>query len=160
MSRNTIKLVAVVVGIVPIVFLCSVGIAFLQPRPQATSEWLVLTSLESLPDDGLPVRLVVRAPCRDAWTRLPDRFVGAVYARRLPKTGEVSVLSAIHGKFGVQVEYDPKNDGFRSQCFGVRFDAEGKALTDAIVKESQYEPLEVHPARVADGQVLVQWQVR
>lgn len=89
--------------------------------------------------------------------RIPDQLVGAVYARRLPGTGGVRILSAVHGKFGVQVDYDPASDGFRSQCFAVRFDAEGKVLTDDIVKESQFEDLKLIPARVAGGNVLVQW---
>jgi hypothetical protein len=160
MSRNVTKIAAILVGLSPIVFVSTVGVAFLQPTPPETSDWIVLTPWESLPDDGLPIRLVVSAPHRDSWMRLPDQAVGAVYARRLPGTHEVRVLSAVHGKFGVQVEYDPASGGFRSQCFVVRFDADGNVLTDDTVKESQYEDLEAFPVQVADGNVLVKRPVR
>lgn len=157
MRRNLTKLVAIFVGLGPIVLISAVGVAFLHSAPTRAPEWLVLSTLESLPESGLPVRLPVISPHYDSWTRLPDKFVGAVYARRLPGTREIRVLSAVHGKFGVQVDYGPEGDGFRSQCFAVCFDVNGKVLTDSLVKESQYEDLRVFPAKVAGGNVLVQW---
>lgn len=157
MRRKLTKLVAILVGLGPIVLIGSVGVAFLHTAPPRTHEWLVLSTLESLPDNGLPVRLPATSPHFDSWTRLPDQLLGAVYARRLPGTREIRVLSAVHGKFGVQVDYDPEKDGFRSQCFAVRFDANGKVLADSLVEESQYEDLRAFPVKVAGGNVLVQW---
>jgi hypothetical protein len=107
-----------------------------------------------LPGDGVPVRLLVTAPHRDAWTSLPDQFVGVVYARHIAATDEVRVLSALH-KFGVQVTYDNAEGCFHSQCFSVRFDVDGKVTTDEIAKPWQYEDLTRFPVKIEDGNVLV-----
>jgi hypothetical protein len=155
MRRNVTKVAAVLVILMPIVLIVLVGIVFLRP-PLKISPWLRLTAWESLSEEGHPIRFVVTAPHRDAWTRLHDRPVGAVYARRVPGTYEVRVLSALH-KFGVPHDYNSTTGVFDSRCFVVHFDVDGKVLTDDVVKASQYEDIASLPARVVDDDVLIQW---
>jgi len=60
------------------------GAAFLfspATTPDA-SPWVRVIDLASLPADGRPQRYGLSVEQRDAWTRLPDRFLGFVYLRR------------------------------------------------------------------------------
>jgi hypothetical protein len=157
MRRFLLDLIVIAIAIGPFLSIGAVGITFLATPARQATDWVLLSSLSALPDNGQPIRIPVMLPRYDCWNRLPDELVGAVYARRIPGTESIKVLSAMHGRFNVLVEFDPETKCFRSMCYIVRFDTNGKVLPDDRLQGFQYEDLQAFPTKVIDGSLYIRW---
>lgn len=84
-----------------------------------------VTSLESLPNDGVPRKFEVLASRIDAWNKLPNTPVGAVYLRR---TGEktVEALNVVCPHAGCFVDFRQEQKDYYCPCHNSSFDLTGK----------------------------------
>ncbi len=94
-------------------------------RKSEQSTVVQVTSLQSLPEDGLPRKFVVVSNHVDAWNRTPAMPIGAVYLRRTgPKS--VEALNVVCPHAGCFVDYVPARKGYRCPCHNSSFALDGK----------------------------------
>jgi Rieske Fe-S protein len=91
----------------------------------AAGQSVRVTSLDSLPADGVPRRFPVISTRTDAWTRFAATPIGAVYLRR---TGErqVEALNVVCPHAGCSVDFDASGNQFRCPCHHSLFAVDGK----------------------------------
>ncbi len=121
------KISALVMGGVTALVPTVAGLAvFLDPlrRKSQAGASVPVTSLESLPNDGVPRRFSIRADRSDAWNKYPQAPVGAVYLRR---TGEktVEALNVVCPHAGCFVDYRAANRSFFCPCHNSSFHVDG-----------------------------------
>lgn len=93
-------------------------------------EFLRVTALASLPEDGTPRRFEIIAGLVDAWNRFPNVAIGAVYLRRTaPDKVEAVNVTCPHA--GCPVEYRPAGKGFLCPCHDSRFNLDGSLAAGA-----------------------------
>lgn len=107
--------------------------AFFSPmRSKQKGGMLVrVTTLDNLPQDGVPRKFPIVAEKRNGWT-LSREPVGAVYLRRLPD-GKIQALHVLCPHAGCAIEWrmapgNPQGGEFFCPCHGARFDLDGKRL--------------------------------
>jgi menaquinol-cytochrome c reductase iron-sulfur subunit len=84
-----------------------------------------VTSLNSIPEDGLPRKFVVVASHTDAWNRVPSVPIGAVYLRRTgPKS--VQAFNVVCPHAGCFVDYVPSRKGYLCPCHNSTFGLDGQ----------------------------------
>ncbi len=115
-------------------------VSFLNPWRQKgqTGQSARLATLDTLPEDGTPVKAAVVMDRVDAWNRVPNQPVGAVFLRR---TGpqQVEALNVVCPHAAGSIEYKEELDPATSQktkkffcpLHGASFDLSGKR-TDAV----------------------------
>lgn len=131
--RSWTKSAILLLGLAVLSVLSTAAFAFLTSplREPPPPDWFAVSRLSALPDDGRPLRVAVTVSRRDAWTRQPDETLGYVFLRRKPETSEVVGLRAEHHSlFRIAVEYDDSARLFRSRCWKVAFDLEGREVED------------------------------
>lgn len=98
-------------------------------RKDSAGEFIKITSLDSLPEDGSPRKFTVYANRKDIWTTFPSSPIGAVY---IAKTGKDSlrVLNVICPHAGCFVEHMPDNKVFFCPCHTSIFTLEGDPLDE------------------------------
>jgi len=123
--------IGAITGLVPLV---SGLIVFFDPlrRKSRASEFLLVASLNALPEDGSPRKFSVIASRVDAWNKSPQTPIGAVYLRR---TGEkaVQALNVVCPHAGCFV--DLADEGYSCPCHNSTF-----ALTGQISSPSSPAP--------------------
>ncbi len=85
--------------------------AFVNPWRQKgqAGQSLRLATWDTLPEDGTPVKASVLMDEVDAWNRVPNQPVGAVFLRRVgPKA--VEALNVVCPHAGCSIEYKEEND--------------------------------------------------
>jgi hypothetical protein len=157
MSSITIKTLTLVLLVIPLLLMGSIGFAFLTspPRSRPNSPWLAVVPTSQIPVDGRPVLLPVMAPRYDAWTRISDEVIDHVFARRDLVTKQIKVISAIHGRLSVPVDYDQQMGCFVSRCFGVRFDINGIVIQDRTSNTSGDDGMYSVDFKTVDNVLLV-----
>jgi Rieske Fe-S protein len=110
-----------------------IGVAsFLNPLRQRSpaGEFMRLTSLDVLPEDGTPRKVPVIADRADAWNTYSAEAIGAVFLRRTGK--EVAALQVICPHAGCSISFENNQSGgkFFCPCHVASFDLAGKR-TDA-----------------------------
>jgi hypothetical protein len=95
------------------------------------------------------------APRYDAWTRISDEVIDHVFARRDLVTKQIKVISAIHGRLSVPVDYDQQMGCFVSRCFGVRFDINGIVIQDRTSNTSGDDGMYSVDFKTVDNVLLV-----
>src|SRR5687768_7893385 len=82
------KMASGVLGVLSLLGPVGAGIAvFLDPsrkKADAAGVTVPVTTLQSLPEDGIPRKFAVVASRIDAWNKTPASPIGAVYLRRVP----------------------------------------------------------------------------
>src|ERR1700747_3019130 len=81
------KALAALIGLVVTLVPFGAGLmVFLDPprRKTAASPPRMITSLDALPNDGIPRKFAVLATRVDAWSKSAETPIGAVYLRRTP----------------------------------------------------------------------------
>jgi len=146
--------------------------AFLNPWRQKglAGQSLRLATLDTLPEDGTPVKASVLMDEVDAWNLVPNQPVGAVFLRRVgraPSGWAVEALNVVCPHAGCSVEYkeelDPATGGkvkrFFCPCHTASFDLSGKR-TDAVSPSPRdMDQLTVDPERLAnDNEVWVEFK--
>jgi Rieske Fe-S protein len=112
------------VGLFP--FVAGLAVFFDPLRRQTkTGDLVLVASLNALPADGTPRKFPVITSHQDAWNKLPNVPVGAVYLRR---TGEraVQALNVVCPHAGCFVDYVAGRKGFLCPCHNSTFALNGK----------------------------------
>jgi menaquinol-cytochrome c reductase iron-sulfur subunit len=89
-----------------------------------------VTTLASVPDDGVPRSFPIIADQVDAWTTYPSARIGAVYLRRTKGSSEIEALNATCPHAGCFVGYVAAKNLFQCPCHTSAFDVEGKRRLD------------------------------
>lgn len=105
-----------------------------------------VTSLEAVPDDGVPRQFPVIADRQDAWNRFPDEAIGAVYLRRTKGSEEVEAFNAICPHAGCFVNFDRKQDVYQCPCHDSSFDLSGKCQHGPSPRSLDALDTELRPA--------------
>jgi Rieske Fe-S protein len=88
------------------------------------SRFLRVTTLRSLPDDGVPRKFPVIANRVDAWSKFPATAIGAVYLRR--EKGKITAYNVLCPHAGCFVDYMAGDNDFLCPCHDSRFALDGK----------------------------------
>jgi menaquinol-cytochrome c reductase iron-sulfur subunit len=95
-------------------------------RRQAAPGLVVrVTTLEALPEEGVPRKFPILASRVDAWNKTPATPVGAVYLRRTPE-GAVQALNVACPHAGCFVDYQSERKGYFCPCHNSAFAVDGK----------------------------------
>ena len=131
-SKAAVKLTAVTLLTAPLPLLVVLGSVFLSSPVETTTvrDWSPVARVSSLPADGTPAAVAVYVPQYDAWTRKPDRLAGRLFLRRLPRGNGVIALRADHSPYRIPVEFDRTKRRYRSSCWDVHFDLDGRLISD------------------------------
>jgi menaquinol-cytochrome c reductase iron-sulfur subunit len=117
---------------------------FLDPlrRKSAVSGAIRVTSLEALPDDGIPRKFPVLATRVDAWNKFSQVPIGAVYLRRT-KDGKLLALNVVCPHAGCFVDFLPDRGRFLCPCHNSTFTTVGKIEDPASPSPRGLDALEV-----------------
>ena len=103
---------------------------------------VLVTSLRSVPEDGLPRKFVVTASHSDAWNQNPSVPIGAVYLRRTgPNT--VQAFNVVCPHAGCFVDFVPARNGYICPCHNSVFGLDGKISDRKSPSPRGLDPLEV-----------------
>ena len=122
--------------------------------PPDDAEFLDVTTLDSLPSDGTPQKFMIKADKQDAWSRFPDRVIGAVYLRRL-KNDVIQAFNVVCPHLGCAIEYRDTEHDYFCPCHDSAF-----ALNDGKQQEGSpsARPLDSLETKVEKGKVWVKFQ--
>lgn len=124
-------------------------------RKGAATAGIKVTTLDALPDDGVPRRFAVIADKTDAWNKFKDVPIGAVYLRRTGD-GKVTALNVVCPHAGCFVDFLADDQRFHCPCHKSSFAADG---TIADPKSPSPRPLDSLAVKVDDaGGVWVTFQ--
>lgn len=116
--------------------------------------FIAVADLKKLPDDGTPVRFVIRADKTDAWNLSKNQTIGSVYLRKMPGD-QVIAFNDTCPHLGCKVEYQAGNHSFLCPCHASAFELDGKP-TNKIPPRG----LDVLESRVDadDGKIWVKYE--
>lgn len=103
-------------------------------RKGAGGSLVKVTMLEAVPDDGVPRKFTILSSKLDAWNRLDNVPIGAVYLRRT-KEGKVEALNVICPHAGCFVDFSNERGQFQCPCHESSF-----ALDGAIASRNSPSP--------------------
>ena len=152
------KIAALVAGGIAVLVPLGAGLAtFLSPlrkRGAGTAEFIKVTTLEALKDDGLPHRFAVVADKSNVWMTEKNVAVGSVYLKR--KGEKITAWNTVCPHLGCQV--DVVADGsFKCPCHNSMFKPDG-SVTAGSVSPRGMDELEVDAVALKDGEVRVKYQ--
>jgi menaquinol-cytochrome c reductase iron-sulfur subunit len=152
------KTLAVVVGgIVGLVPALAGLTVLLDPlrRKAAAGAAVKVTTLDALPQDGVPRKFPVLANRTDAWNKYTNVPVGAVYLRRTSED-KVEALNVVCPHAGCFVDFAPESGHFLCPCHNSSFTADGKIASPASPSPRALDSLQVEVRK--DGEVWVMFQ--
>jgi Rieske Fe-S protein len=94
-------------------------------REAKATGFLLVTSLQALPADGVPRRFPVIADKADIWNKLPHVPIGAVYLRRI-EDATIEALNVTCPHAGCPVEFKASTNQFQCPCHDSRFALDGR----------------------------------
>jgi nitrite reductase/ring-hydroxylating ferredoxin subunit len=119
-----------------------------------------ITTLDALPDDGVPRQFAVIADRTDAWnTYLNDR-IGSIYLRRLAGTRTVLAWQVICPHLGCFIDYNAAAAQFQCPCHESKFELTGERIDPESCKSPRdMDSLVVDEARLAEtGEVWIEFK--
>jgi menaquinol-cytochrome c reductase iron-sulfur subunit len=124
-------------------------------RKAAAGEKVFVTSLDSLPENGAPQQFAILASRIDAWNKMPNAPVGAVYLRR---TGPQSVeaLNVVCPHAGCFVDFRQEKQDFFCPCHNSSFALNGNIADPKSPSPRGMDQLEVEIRN--DKEVWVKFQ--
>lgn len=150
---------AVVIGTIAVLVPAAAGLMVLidplRHKAAVAGGSVKVTTLNSLPADGVPRKFPVLANKSDAWNKFKDVPVGAVYLRRT-SDDKVEALNVVCPHAGCFVDLAPKGDGYLCPCHLSRFNLEGKIADPRSPSPRSMDTLPVQVAK--DGSVWVEFQ--
>jgi menaquinol-cytochrome c reductase iron-sulfur subunit len=146
-------LIGAVVGLLPV----GAGLAvFLDPlrRKTSASGAIRVTTLKAVPNDGVPRKFPVITDRVDAWNKIPQVPIGAVYLRR---TGDqtLEALNVVCPHAGGFVDYVPGGNCFVCPLHNSKFALDGK-ISDP--KSPAPRPMDSLEVEIRDGEIWVKFQ--
>ena len=120
-------------------------VALLDPLRRGSREgggdWVRVTRLSALPEDGLPRKFTISTDRVDAWTTYRDTPVGAVYLRRTDDG--VTALNVVCPHAGCFVNLAPDQGRFACPCHRSSFALDGSINDPASPSPRDMDELEV-----------------
>lgn len=128
-------------------------------RTSGGQGFLRVTTLDSVPDDGVARYFPVVTDRTDAWNRYLDEPIGAVFLRREPGSTELQCLNAICPHAGCFVEFNIPDKQFQCPCHDSNFEPTGVRLNpEACPSPRDLDTLEVDSERLKEGEVWVDFK--
>ena len=115
--------------------------------------YLSVTRLDELPDDGTPLRFVLKADKVDAWNQFKDQTVGTVYLRKLPGN-QIIAFNDTCPHLGCKVDYQESSGTFLCPCHASAFKLDGDRLNQ--IPPRSLDTLETKTD--SDGKIWVKYQ--
>jgi Rieske Fe-S protein len=123
LKRAAAVVIGGLLGLVPLG--AGLTVLFDPLRRSARASGLVrVTSLDALPDDGIPRRFQVLATKVDAWNKFAETPVGAVYLRRV-KGGAIQAFNAVCPHAGCLVDFAADRGVYSCPCHKSTFNIAG-----------------------------------
>ena len=119
------------VALVPV----AAGLAvYLDPlrRKSKTGNLVRITTLDSLPDDGVPRQFPVLMDRQDAWNRNLNDSVGSVFLRRMPGTDKVEAFNASCPHAGCPVAFKTERNEYQCPCHTSVFKVDGERVMPCV----------------------------
>jgi menaquinol-cytochrome c reductase iron-sulfur subunit len=113
-----------------------------------------VTSLNALPNDGLPRKFPVIADRSDAWNKYANVPVGAVYLRRTSET-EVQAFNVVCPHAGCFVDFVAERKSYLCPCHNSTFGLDGGINDPKSPSPRGMDPLEV---QIRGNEVFVVFQ--
>lgn len=135
------SLLGAVLGLAPVAAGLRVWLDPLQRRGGAGAPVRV-TSLDSLPADGVPRKFPVLADRTDAWNKFQNVPVGAVYLRRT-MAGKIEALNVVCPHAGCFVDFKAESGKYLCPCHNSLFALDGKLASAASPAARGLDTLEV-----------------
>ena len=118
-----------------------------------TSDFVRVTTLQSIPPDGVPRQFPVVADQRDAWTYFPNQRIGSVFLRRISADEPVvQCFTSICPHAGCSVGYTSESDTYTCPCHNSQFSLDGEPIAPTPSPRG-LDPLEVDVAENGDVRV-------
>lgn len=114
--------------------------------------FLSVAKLNELPDDGTPLRFVLRADKIDAWNKFKNQTIGTVYVRKLGD--QVIAFNDTCPHLGCKVDYQESHKSFLCPCHASAFELNGTPTNK--IPPRGLDNLEVKTD--ANGEVWVKYQ--
>ncbi len=152
-KRLSAVVIGAVLGVVP---LASGFLMLFDPvrRRAQAGQRVRVTSLASLPADGIPRKFPVIASRTDAWNKSPDVPIGAVYLRRRGADA-VEAFNVVCPHAGCFVDFKPESKTYLCPCHNSTFELSG-AVNDP--KSPSPRGLDSLQVEVRNGEVWVEFQ--
>ena len=111
-------------------------------RKTAAGEKMLITTLDTLPRDGTPQKFAIIASRVDAWNKLPNAPVGAIYLRR---TGDLTAeaINVVCPHAGCFVDFRADKKDYYCPCHNSAFSIDGKIADPASPSPRGLDTLEV-----------------
>ena len=113
-----------------------------------------VTTLDALPQDGVPRKFPVLADRTDAWNKYLNVPIGAVYLRRT-SADKIEALNVVCPHAGCFVDFSSNSGRFRCPCHNSTFTVDGKIDSPTSPAPRGLDGLQ---AEVRDGEVWVVFQ--
>jgi menaquinol-cytochrome c reductase iron-sulfur subunit len=94
-------------------------------RKSGGGQKVFVTSLNSLPNDGIPRKFSILASRVDAWNKFPNSPIGAVYLRRTGEN-EIEALNVVCPHAGCFVDFRTDKRDYYCPCHNSSFALDGK----------------------------------
>jgi quinol---cytochrome c reductase iron-sulfur subunit, bacillus type len=94
-------------------------------RKSSTGDFIHVTSLSALPEDGTPRKFSIVTTREDAWNKTPNVPVGAIYLRR-PQPEKVQALNVVCPHAGCFVDYVSERNSYLCPCHLSTFALDGR----------------------------------
>jgi menaquinol-cytochrome c reductase iron-sulfur subunit len=111
-------------------------------RKSAGSEKVFVTTLDSLPEDGLPRKFPVVASRVDAWNKMPNTAIGAVYLRKT-NGANVEALNVVCPHAGCFVDFRADKKDYYCPCHNSSFNLDGRIANPKSPSPRAMDVLEV-----------------
>ena len=121
----------------------------------ADAEFIKVTALDALPEDGTPQKFTIKADKQDAWSRFPNRVIGAVYLRRL-SGGAVQAFNVVCPHLGCAIAFRDGERDYFCPCHNSAFDLKDGAAEEGSPSARGLDTLETEVRR--NGDVWVRFQ--
>jgi len=153
-KKSCAVIIGAVTGLVPAISGLMVLLDPLRRKAQ-DNDAVLIASLSSLPEDGVPRKFPVIADHTDAWNRLPRVPIGAVYLRRIGDR-QIQAFNVICPHAGCFVDYDLSRKGYHCPCHNSSFGVDGKIADPKSPSPRGLDELEVEIR--SDNEVWVKFQ--
>jgi menaquinol-cytochrome c reductase iron-sulfur subunit len=133
--------ISAILGLVPL----GAGLTvYLDPlrRKSLASGAVRVTSLDALPDDGIPRKFPVLSARVDAWTKATESPIGAVYLRRTTEN-KIEAFNVACPHAGCFVDFLPERGLFHCPCHNSTFNVAGRIEDKASPAPRGLDALEV-----------------
>jgi menaquinol-cytochrome c reductase iron-sulfur subunit len=153
---------AVVIGGIITVFPFAAGVLVLfdplRKKPDDNGS-LRVTTLDSVPDDGIPRQFPVIADRTDAWNWYPSEPIGNVYLVRHKGQTAVQAFNVICPHAGCFVEFKMDAERYECPCHSSFFEVDGARINPGSCPSPRdLDSLEVDNVRLEKGEVWVMFK--